>query len=73
MWLYKSPIGPIYIVQLYNGRYGMKYNGTVWESCDTPQAQADNVYCQCTGCADWDLFNAYGHFVPSSLDEWEKV
>lgn len=72
-WLYNSPIGPIYIVHLDDGRYGMVYNGTVWESCDTPQAQADNVRSQVTGCSDWDLYNCAGCFVPQSLDEWEKI
>lgn len=73
MWLYYSPIGPIYIVPLNNGRFGMVYNGIIWESCNTPEAEADNVACQVTGCSDWDLFNAYGCFVPSDLSEWEKV
>lgn len=73
MWLYKSPIGPIYILRLADGRFGMQYDGDIWESCLTPAAVADDVYMQVTGCSDWDLFNAYGHFVPSSLDEWEKV
>lgn len=73
MWLYKSPIGNIYICRLNDGRYGMVYNDTVWESCDTPEAEADNVYMQVTGCSAWDLFNASGFFVPSDLSEWERV
>ena len=45
MWLYKSPIGNIYIKKLSNGLYGMIYNGTVWEACDTPIAEADMFIC----------------------------
>lgn len=29
MWLYRSPIGNIYIKKLPDGRYGMLYNGTI--------------------------------------------
>lgn len=72
MWVYKSPIGPIYIAQLSDGRYGMIYNNTVWESSISPEAEADNVYMQVTGCSEWDLFNSAGYFVPQSLDEWER-
>ena len=73
MWRYKSPIGNIYIKRLPNGRYGMEYDNVIWESCDTPQAEADNVYMQCTGCSQWDLFRTKGINVPRSLDDWEKI
>lgn len=72
MWYYKSPIGNIYIKQLSDGRYGMEYANVVWESCDTPQAVADNVYMQCTGCSKWDLLNTIAIDIPHSLDEWDK-
>lgn len=52
MWRYNSPIGSLYIKRLSDGQYGMIYNGTVWEASHTPQAEADNVLMQCTGCAD---------------------
>ncbi len=73
MWLYRSPIGNIYIKKLPDGRYGMLYNGTIWESCDTPIAEADNVYMQVTGCSDWDLFDASNIDVPCDLYEWEQI
>ena len=73
MWLYRSPIGPIFIVRLSNGRYGMMYNNTVWESCSTPQEEADNVYMQVTGCYKWDCFNAPMYDVPYDLSEWEFI
>lgn len=72
MWLYKSPIGNIYIQHLPDGRYGMVHDGTIWESCDTPQAEADNVYVQVTGCADWDMCDTSNVVIPSDLSEWEK-
>lgn len=73
MWLYRSPIGNIYIKKLENGLYGMVYNGTVWEACDTPQAEANNVYLQVTGCSDWDLCDITGKDVPSGLSEWDVI
>jgi hypothetical protein len=73
MWLYKSPIGNIYIKRLANGRYGMIYNGIVWESCDTPQAEADNVYMQSTGCSNWDMYDSANDIVPTDLSEWERI
>jgi hypothetical protein len=73
VWRYKSPIGDIYIKQLSDGRYGMIYDDKVWESCHTPQAQADNVYMQVTGCFEWDDYDADDCFVPSDLSEWEKL
>lgn len=72
MWRYNSPIGPLYIKQLSDGRYGMIYNGTIWETCHTPQAEADNVLMQCTGCADWDMFDISSIDVPNDLSEWER-
>lgn len=51
----------------------MLYNGTIWESCDTPIAEADNVYMQVTGCSDWDLFDASNIDVPCDLYEWEQI
>lgn len=71
MWKYDSPIGTLFIKRLSNGRYGLIYDNTVWESCDTPQAEADNVYMQCTNCPDWDLFDASNTDVPTDLSEWE--
>ena len=73
MWLYRSPIGKIYIKKLSDGSYGMIYNGTVWEACDTPEAEADNVYMQATGCTAWDLYNINGIQVPQDLKEWEEI
>ena len=72
MWLYRSPIGNIYIKRLPNGRYGMIYNNTVWESSHSAQAEADNVLMQCTGCSEWDLFDSSTTEVPNDISEWEQ-
>jgi hypothetical protein len=70
MWVYKSAIGNIYIKRLPDGLYGMEYKGVIWEACDTPQAEADNVYMQCTGCPNWDMHNTANEFVPTDLSGW---
>ena len=68
MWYFDTPIGRLYIQKLTSGRYGFVYDGTVWESCHTPQAEADNVYLHVTGCDDWDLSTLE---APADLSEWE--
>lgn len=73
MWRYKSPIGNIYIIKLNDGRYGMVYKDVVWESCPTPEQEADNIYMQCTGCFDWDLCDVSRFNVPSDLSDWELI
>jgi len=73
MWLYRSPIGNIYIKSLPKGRYGMIYGGIVWEFSDTPHAEAHNVFIQCTGCSEWDLYDTSNVIVPKDLSEWEYI
>ena len=72
MWFYDSPIGRLYIVELPGGRYGFKYHGQIWESCDTPQQEADNVYCHVTNCPDWDCLEGVVE-PPRDLSEWVFV
>lgn len=71
MWKYDSPIGPLYIKRLNDGRYGLIYDGTVWESCHSPQVEADNVYMHCTGCYEWDRLDGKVPDAPTDLSEWE--
>lgn len=51
----------------------MIYDQIVWESCSTPQAEADNVFMQCTGCSDWDMYDGPCIDIPNDLSEWEKI
>ena len=46
------------------------YNGTVWESSNSPQAEADNVFMHVTGCYEWDSCADEG---PSDLSEWLPI
>ncbi len=71
-WKYHSPIGTLYIVELEDGTFGFKYKGTIWEACDTPEAQADDVFQHVTQCNDWDSLPP-SSFDPSDLSEWEPL
>ncbi len=73
MWVYRSPIGNLYIRRLSNGRYGLIYDDMVWESCDTPQAEANNVYMHVTGCDKWDDLDGEIDDEPTDLSEWERI
>lgn len=73
MWVYRSPIGNLYIKRLNNGSYGLEYDGTVWESSPSPQIEADNVYTHVTGCYEWDKLDGRVMDVPSDLSEWEEL
>lgn len=69
MWIYRSPIGPLYIIRQSDSSYGFMYRGIVWESSPTPQIEADNVYCRATGCVEVsDLKD-----LPHDLSEWEHI
>ncbi|MCD7919498.1 MAG: hypothetical protein LUG45_05395 [Clostridiales bacterium] len=71
MWVYRSPIGNLYIQRQPDGSYGLLYHGTVWESCSTPEAQADDVYLHVTNCWEWDKLSGKVANVPRDLSEWE--
>ncbi len=72
MWIYKSPVGTLSIQRLNNGRYGFVYKGELWESCDTPQAEADNIYVHVTGCWEWDRLDGKVD-APTDLSEWTFI
>lgn len=73
VWKYLSTIGPIYIKYIPAlNRYGMFYDGECWETCPTPQAEADNVYMHCTGCYEWDKLDGTVLDCPTDLSGWEK-
>ena len=69
MWKYESPIGPLIIRELSDG-FGFEYDGVIWEACETPQAEADNIARHVTGCPEWDgcQFDA-----PPDLSGWEAI
>ncbi len=71
MWLFRSPIGKIYIKKLSTHKFGLLFDDTLWDVCNDPHILADNVYMQCTGCTEWDTCNTLGLDVPTDLSQWE--
>ena len=72
MWKYDSPIGTLYIKYIPSEHlYGLYYDGICWEACDTPQAEADNVFMHCTGCSEWDLTKDVPD-CPTNISEWDQ-
>lgn len=69
MWKYESPIGTLIIRKTDDG-YGFEYDGVIWEACDTPQAEADNIAQHVTNCDKWDSCE---YDAPSDLSQWEVV
>ena len=69
MWVYDSPIGPLYIVLTEADQYGFLYNGILWEACPTPQIEADNVYGRAPGGAAASNLKE----LPHDLSEWTHV
>lgn len=73
MWKQESPIGTLRIVPLSSGRYGFEYDGTIWESCTPPEAQADDIYMHVTGCDAWDFLDGQVLDCPCELSGWERI
>lgn len=73
MWTYESPIGTFTIKYIpETNLYGTILNGILYETCDTPYASADNIFCHCIGCYEWDSLEGQITNVPSDLSEWIK-
>lgn len=71
MWIYRSPIGLLWIVRLSDGIcYFMFGNDdTAWTGHADPKVVADDVFCHATGCPQWDNSSISG---PNDLSEWER-
>jgi len=75
IYYYKSPIGLFFIrfnLSMEKWELGMKdevlgyYQDTI--------AAADDVYCQATGCYEWDSLdiNIVNDKAPTDIYEWER-
>ena len=71
MWLYRSPIGNIFI-KLFQQGYGIVINNEVYGFYKSAVAAADDVYTHTTGCYDWDKLDCKISDVPTDIYEWEK-
>lgn len=72
MWVYRSPIGKLYIKKMPDGQYGLYFNGDLCMASKDINAITNNVYVQSSGCTEWDCYD--GNIdIPSHISEWEKV
>ena len=73
MYLYKSPVGDIYICRNSDG-YGIYFGGICYSGCPTAEACADDVYTQSTGIDVWDQYIPLpGEDIPSDLSGWTFI
>lgn len=71
MWVYHSPIGPLYIMRT-NGLYNIWYNNVKYGNYHSAIAAADDVFTFSTGCSEWDLLCDKISDAPVDLSEWEQ-
>ena len=71
MWVYHSPIGPMYIKKM-DGSFCIWFDSIFYGGYRSPQAAADDVYTFSTGCSDWDLLFDKVPDCPTDLSEWEQ-
>lgn len=76
VFIYNSPVGKFCI------RFDYKvHKWALWMSDDiyghyaSPVAAADDVYCQVTGCYEWDSFDTEPILtdVPTDIHNWEII
>ena len=74
-YYYKSPLGLFFI--RYNPsmeKWDLGINDQVYGYYLTTIAAADDVYCQATGCFEWDRLDleTISTKVPTDIYEWER-
>jgi len=75
-YVYKSPVGVFYI--RYNPsleKWDLGMDDNVFGYYLTTIAAADDVYCQSTGCYEWDSLDAkiITDKAPTDIYEWERI
>lgn len=71
MWVYHSPIGPIYIKHFDDG-FGIIIDDIVYGGYSSAVAAADDVFTFSTGCYEWDSLCGDEPDCPNDLSEWER-
>jgi len=74
-YFYKSPVGLFFI--RYNPsmeKWELGMEEDVFGYYITTIATADDVYCQITGCNEWDLFDIdkIVDIAPADIFEWDR-
>ena len=68
-WKYSFNKGTWYIIPKPNG-YHLIFDHECFGIYQDPFKAADDVYCQSTGCDEWD--SQERHNPPCDLSEWEQ-
>lgn len=76
VFTYKSPVGTFSI--RYDGRaskWALGMDDEVYGHYLSPVAAASDVYCQVTGCNEWDSLDVgvIGSTAPTDIYEWALV
>jgi len=69
---YRTRVGTFWIAQQPGGRgrFLLGIGDEALGSYHSPAAAADDVYCQATGCYEWDALGPVTS--PTDLSEWRK-
>jgi hypothetical protein len=73
-YIYKSQVGAFYI--RYNPslqKWDLGMDDEVFGYYPTTIAAADDVYCQSTGCYQWDMLDISKIDAPTDIYEWERI
>lgn len=69
-WSYKTNVGT-FIIQPWQGRFGLFINNDCLGSYHSPEAAADDVFMCATGHYEWDRRLSVNH--PCELGEWQRT
>ncbi len=70
MWFYKTEVGTFNIRKQFDGCWGLWLDDGMLGSYLSPEAAADDVYTQSTGCYEWDSLQSVTE--PMDLLDWEE-
>lgn len=71
VFVFRSAYG-MFVIKPHNGRWGLWCGDELLGSYHRPEAAADDVYTQHTGCDGWDDKEPDGT-EPMDLSEWERI
>jgi hypothetical protein len=73
-YIYRSPAGVFYIrFNTSLQKWDLGIGNEIFGNYITTIAAADDVYCQATGCYQWDMLDITEIDVPTDIYEWERI
>lgn len=71
MWVYHSPVGPLYIKRTDHA-FGLWFDDICYGIYSSAYSAADDVFTFSTGCNEWDSLCNRILDHPTDLGEWEQ-